>query len=584
MASPIAALVVRVLADTSEIKENVKSIESTLTGMGSVATKVGAMLAGAFSVSAVLNFGREVLADADALVKLHDKTGLSIQGLQKFQIAGDDAGNTIEQMATAINQMQKRLVGDDKSALAALEALHLNLLQLRAMSPDRQFMEIADAIRSVQDPAEQVALAMAIFGKNGGEILPTLKRGFDDLKNASVGMSDETVKNLDAVGDAFANMWRQFKGGSANAVIGLWNALANAEAGVLPTQGELATDIELTSQTIAALDVQQVKAVDSTKKLTAAHQDLVKVLRGVTYEVHNVIGEVYKYMTAIPGARALTGRLAQDFAMLESHTLGFDDAIVQTMGDMRVMPGVFDHVIRDGIDPLSDRITGHLADALQRIPQMFIDAFTGGGGVMGALKGIGVSLLEAITKEILDPILAKFAAWLVKIAGLSSGMSPAGGGAGAGAGGAGAGLGLSAAAVAGIGWGALAAYYGLTNGADAYAAWFETATPEQRAAAAGLSNPNPGQSGNPRNERPGADWVGPVGVMPFEGFASGSGGMRDFGRGTPAILHGRESVVTEAQQSGLETEIRGLRRDMTFTLPAILAKAVATANVKAGRR
>lgn len=32
-----------------------------------------------------------------------------------------------------------------------------------------------------------------------------------------------------------------------------------------------------------------------------------------------------------------------------------------------------------------------------------------------------------------------------------------------------------------------------------------------------------------------------------EGFASGSGGIRDFGSGTPAILHGREGVYTEAQ-------------------------------------
>lgn len=38
---------------------------------------------------------------------------------------------------------------------------------------------------------------------------------------------------------------------------------------------------------------------------------------------------------------------------------------------------------------------------------------------------------------------------------------------------------------------------------------------------------------------------------PVEGFAGGTGGFRDFGAGTPAMLHGVEAVVTPSQASGM---------------------------------
>ncbi len=171
----------------------------------------------AFSVQTVVNFGREILADADALVKLHDTTGISIEGLQRFQIAGDDAGNTIQEITGAIARMEDRLAGGDSSAVAALGKLHLNFEQLRSLTPENQFIAISEAIRQIPDPAEQVNIAIDLFGKSGASILPTLKRGFDDLKDSSVGMSESTVRALDDVGDALGRAARTAKGEAAEA-------------------------------------------------------------------------------------------------------------------------------------------------------------------------------------------------------------------------------------------------------------------------------------------------------------------------------------------------------------------------------
>lgn len=220
------------IVSTRNAEQSLKNLQGQGAKLGSDfdTIKDGAMkLAGAFgiafSVGAVVNFGKELVAAADELTKLHDKTGIGVVALQRFQIAGDDAGNSIDDITSAIVKMEDKLVSGDKSAVAALIKLGLSLDDLRRLSPDQQFIAISDAIRQVQDPAERVAIAIDVFGKQGANVLPTLVRGFDDLKDAAVGMSAETVKSLDDAGDAWDKYWRKTKGVAGTGLALFLNAI-----------------------------------------------------------------------------------------------------------------------------------------------------------------------------------------------------------------------------------------------------------------------------------------------------------------------------------------------------------------------
>ncbi|HMJ85543.1 MAG TPA: hypothetical protein VK504_20315, partial [Vicinamibacterales bacterium] len=57
---------------------------SSFSTMASSAMSLAATLGVAFSVGAVVNFGRELLTTADALVRIHDRTGLTISDVQRL--------------------------------------------------------------------------------------------------------------------------------------------------------------------------------------------------------------------------------------------------------------------------------------------------------------------------------------------------------------------------------------------------------------------------------------------------------------------------------------------------------------------
>jgi hypothetical protein len=378
----IASLIVDVAANTVKLVQDVEKIDKQLGGIVSMAGKVGAALGIGFSVGAVVNFGKALLDDADALTKLHDKTGVSIEGLGRLQAAGDDAGNTLEQLTAGINMMQKRLTDGDKSAVGALGKLHLGLDDLKRLEPDAQFMAIADAIREVKDPAEQVALAVAIFGKSGAELLPTIKRGFDDIKNTAPGMSAEAVKALDDVGDAIANLWRRTKntigevlGDTVAAVQAVHNATSpgaiDVAAGKYGTLAEKVVTVNDLLKTLAGPKVSipsplptmlapEIAALDKFNAKQDAQIEATNKARKAAEELARTSEKVYaleRGLALVPDSLHKIGR-------------SFDEAKLGTLADDIARVEQNAHVANFGfagmVDGLNDvgRAAGHTADEL----------------------------------------------------------------------------------------------------------------------------------------------------------------------------------------------------------------------------
>lgn len=198
----------KVVALTSATTTANTTAGSGLASWGTLNTVLAGLgLTAGVGVAALLSFGRAAAQNADVLVKMSDKTGIGIEALQRFQAVGDASGNSIEQISSGVNRLQKALGEGSTQTLSAISALGLSLDTLRTMSPERQLAAIATAIQGIHDPARQAQLAMELFGRSGAELLPTLKADIQGISDAAWTMSAESAKALDAAGDA----WKKFK-------------------------------------------------------------------------------------------------------------------------------------------------------------------------------------------------------------------------------------------------------------------------------------------------------------------------------------------------------------------------------------
>lgn len=170
--------------------------------MGSVKTA----LIGAFSAAAI-GAAIDRFADfAGQMTDLAGKTGMSTTALQGLKLTFDQAGVSIDTVAGAVGQMQRRLVGGDDSATGAMARLGLNTANLLRQDPAAAFTSIADAIGKVANPAERAKLATDAFGRGGVELLPALNGHIGETVAKFERMGLVLSEDVIAAGDDFGDV------------------------------------------------------------------------------------------------------------------------------------------------------------------------------------------------------------------------------------------------------------------------------------------------------------------------------------------------------------------------------------------
>ena len=433
----IASLIVDVAANTAALNKSVNDIQGQFSKLGSMATSLAGMIGIGFSATAVISFGKEIMADADALMRMHDQTGITLQGLQKFKIAADDSGNSVDQITAAVSKMQVNLSSATPKAVSAMKELQLPIEDILNLNPENQFIAIANAIAKIPDPAKQAQMAVEIFGKSGAALLPTLKRGFDDLKDGTVGMSDETIRALDEAGDMMGKFGTTVKAWSAEALVSLVHlaqdgfnpgaaaagnmqrevAALNAELGRMnkkiidgpdPRQMGAALPVISTENSQSKIN----RAIEESNTILATHQAALKKAADETQRLADKQTAWLKSVTDATIAMNLSTFTLSHYGAVtlpnvQSSLQGVDteihDLTARTLPDfgLRIQDvGHRSSIAFADLLTAAQKMKAGLMSVLQSVPQTLANAFTGGGGLLGAAQSIGSQIGSTIGQGI----------------------------------------------------------------------------------------------------------------------------------------------------------------------------------------
>jgi hypothetical protein len=198
----VGSLTVSLTALTGRFSSGMKSAVKDVVGFGKSVKEMVHTLGDARN--AVKGIGeafdrlKAPMENIDKTAKVADRLGATTEELIGMRHAANLAGVGADELDKALEKLSKNLGDPSKEVADALDKIGLSSIALLNMSPGERFAKIADGINKLGTQGEKAAVATALFGKTGADLLNTLELGSAGLRDAT----EETKK----LGTAFSRI------------------------------------------------------------------------------------------------------------------------------------------------------------------------------------------------------------------------------------------------------------------------------------------------------------------------------------------------------------------------------------------
>lgn len=235
-----------------------QSLKGLTDAAETVAKRVG-IITGA--LAAAFYFIVKGTADAgDALSKLSQRAGVSVQSLSRLTYAGKLADLSQEDMAKTLLILNRNTVAaatGNKEMAKWFQRAGVSIKDAngKLKSTEQITLELADRFQKMPDGARKSAIAMGILGKSGAAAIPFLNAGAneirrlgDEAERLGVTFTEDQAKAAEAFNDNLTRLM--------SAVEGLRNTIGNALIPVLDPlvqklTGWIAANRQILSQKVA---------------------------------------------------------------------------------------------------------------------------------------------------------------------------------------------------------------------------------------------------------------------------------------------------------------------------------------------
>lgn len=249
---------------------------------------VGAAAATGF-VAAAFAFDQLVKKAGD-FQDMGEKIGDTGENIASLAVAAGTAGTSMDTVVSASQRLTKGLTGVDdesKAAGAAIGALGLNLKDFKALAPADQFEAVAKSLASFEDGAQKTAVAMALFGKSGADLLPFLKE-LGAEGGRQVVLTQKQIEQADAYSDAQARLRAEI-GLQAQAIA---SEMVPAVSELTALVADLAKDQEFAATASGILKSALSGAISIFQTIAVVASDVGFVFKGVGREIGAIAAQL----------------------------------------------------------------------------------------------------------------------------------------------------------------------------------------------------------------------------------------------------------------------------------------------------